>query len=190
MTAASEAVATANLPRTDPDRGLGAAEVEARRAAGLRNTPPPPTTRTYGQIVRENVFTFINNVLFLLGIALVAVGRPVDAIVSVGVISTNIIVSVVQETRAKRTLDRVALLHRPTATVIRDGTATEVPPEDLVVGDLLEVSAGDQVVLDGRMTSGRMQVDESQLTGESDLVVKAPGAEVYSGSFAVSGSGR
>ncbi len=190
MTAAPGAVATATLPRTDPERGLDAAEVEARRAAGLRNTPPPPTTRTYGQIVRENVFTFINNVLFLLGIALVAVGRPVDAIVSVGVISTNIIVSVVQETRAKRTLDRVALLHRPTATVVRDGTAAEVPPEDLVVGDLLEIAAGDQIVLDGRMTSGRMQVDESQLTGESDLIVKAPGAEVYSGSFAVSGSGR
>lgn len=189
MTAAAN-VSTAELAPTDPDRGLGAAEVEARRAAGLRNTPPPPTTRTYRQIVRENVFTFINNVLFLLGIALVAVGRPVDAIVSVGVISTNIIVSVVQEIRAKRTLDRVALLHRPTARVVRDGAATDAAPEELVVGDLLEVGAGDQVVLDGRMASGRMQVDESQLTGESDLVSKVPGAAVYSGSFAVSGSGR
>ncbi|MBX3030897.1 MAG: HAD-IC family P-type ATPase [Chloroflexi bacterium] len=190
MTAATGIAAPGQLAPTDPDRGLTAAEVETRRAAGLRNTPPPPTTRTYWQIVRENVFTFINNVLFLLGIALVLVGRPIDAIVSVGVISTNIVVSVVQEIRAKRTLDRVALLHRPTATVIRDGEATEVAPEQLVVGDLLEVGAGDQIVLDGRMASGRMQVDESQLTGESDLIVKTPGADVYSGSFAVSGSGR
>jgi cation-transporting ATPase E len=179
-----------SLAPTDADRGLSAAEVEARRAAGLRNTPPPPTTRTYAQIVRENVFTFINNVLFLLGLALVAVGRPFDAVVSLAVISTNIVVSVVQEIRAKRTLDRVALLHRPTATVIRDASAIEVLPEELVVGDLLEVQAGDQIVLDGRMASGRMQVDESQLTGESDLIAKTPGAEVYSGSFAVSGNGR
>src|SRR5688500_180179 len=99
------AAATSTLAPTDPARGLTEGEVVARRAAGLNNTPPPPTTRTYAQIVRENVFTFINNVLFLLGIALALVGRPFDAVVSLAVISTNIIVSVVQETRAKRTLD-------------------------------------------------------------------------------------
>ena len=126
--------ASRSLAPTDPIRGLTVAEVEARRAAGLNNTPPPPTTRTYAQIVRENVFTFINNVLFLLGLALVAVGRPFDAVVSLAVISTNIIVSVVQEIRAKRTLDRVALLTRPTATVIRDGAEHELGPEQLVVG--------------------------------------------------------
>jgi cation-transporting ATPase E len=178
------------LAATDPERGLSADEVVARRAAGLNNTPPPPTTRTYWEIVRENVFTFINNVLFLLGLALALVGRPFDALVSLGVISTNIVVSVVQEIRAKRTLDRVALLHRPTARVVRDGTESDVRPEELVVGDLLEVGAGDQIVLDGRMASGRMQVDESQLTGESHLIGKSPGDEVYSGSFAVSGAGR
>jgi cation-transporting ATPase E len=182
--------ATPSLAPTDPQSGLTTAEVEARRAAGLNNTPPPPTTRTYSQIVRENVFTFINNVLFLLGIALVLVGRPLDALVSVGVISTNIVVSVVQEVRAKRTLDRVALLTRPTATVIRDGKEQELGPEQLVVGDLLVIHAGDQIVLDGRVVEGRVQVDESQLTGESNLIGKAPGDEVYSGSFAVSGAGR
>ncbi|MEZ4596049.1 MAG: hypothetical protein R3C32_03945 [Chloroflexota bacterium] len=119
---------TATLAPTDPERGLSTAEVESRRAAGLNNTPPPPTTRTYAQIVRENVFTFLNNVLFLMGVALIVVGRPIDALVSVGVIFTNIIVSVVQEVRAKRTLDRVTLLHRPTASVVRDGTSSEVPP--------------------------------------------------------------
>ena len=88
--------------------------------------------------------------MFVLGVALVVVGRPLDALVSLAVIGTNIVVSVVQEVRAKRTLDRIALLTRPTADRrprrqrTRDGA-----PEDLVVGDLLRVGAGDQVVLDG-----------------------------------------
>ncbi len=170
--------------------GLSSAEVARRRQAGLGNSPVPPTTRTYGQILRENTFTFVNNILFALGIALVLVGRPLDAVVSLGVISTNIVVGIVQEIRAKRTLDRIALLTRPTATVVRDGTTTHVSPDELVLGDLLELRAGDQVVLDGRIASGAAGLDESQLTGESDVVPKRPGDEVFSGSFATTGSAR
>src|SRR5207344_2396471 len=87
-----------DLPPTT-DAGLDDAEVARRRAAGLGNAPPPPTTRTYAQILRENVFTFVNNILFALGIALVLVGRPFDALVSLTVISTNVIVGIVQEIR-------------------------------------------------------------------------------------------
>src|ERR1700694_3931942 len=111
--------ATAARPETI--QGLSDSEAVARRAAGQGNTAPPSTGRTYLQIVRENVFTFINNILFVLGLALVLVGRPLDALVSVGVIAINIVVSVVQEIRAKHTLDGIALLTRPTATVFRDG---------------------------------------------------------------------
>ena len=153
-----------DLPST-PQSGLDDAEVQRRRAAGHGNAPPPPTTRTYVQILRENIFTFVNNILFALGIALVAVGRPFDALVSLAVISTNVIVGIVQEIRAKRTLDRVALLTRPTATVVRSGEAMELRPEDLVLGDLVAVKAGDQIVLDGRLVAGAITVDESQLTG-------------------------
>jgi magnesium-transporting ATPase (P-type) len=149
-------------------QGLSEREAQARHAAGQGNAAPPPTSRTYGQIVRENVFTFINNVLFLLGLALVLVGRPLDALVSVGVIGINIAVSVVQEVRAKRTLDRIALLTRPAATVLRDGVERAVAPDKLVVGDVLRVGPGDQIVLDGQVLDGSMQVDESQLSGESD----------------------
>ena len=117
------------------------------------------------------------------------VGRPSDAIISLGVISANVLVSVVQEIRAKRTLDRIAVLTRPTAQVVRDGIPRNVPPEELVVGDVLQVGPGDQIVLDGRVIGdGQMQVDESQLTGESNLVPKKPGDEVFSGSFCVNGS--
>ena len=106
-------------------------------------------------------------------------------------ISANVLVSVVQEIRAKRTLDRIALLTRPTAQVIRDGNPCNLPPEELVVGDVLQVGPGDQIVLDGRIIGdGQMQVDESQLTGESNLVAKQAGAAVYSGSFCVNGGAR
>ena len=107
------------------------------------------------QILRENIFTFVNNILFALGIALVAVGRPFDALVSLGVISTNVIVGIVQEIRAKRTLDRVALLTRPPRRSCAPARRCELAPEDLVLGDLVALKAGDQIVLDGRLVDGR-----------------------------------
>ena len=109
---------------------------------------------------------------------------------SLAVISTNVIVGIVQEIRAKRTLDRIALLTRPTATVVRAGATSEVAPEELVLGDLVVGQAGDQIVLDGRLVDGDVGVDESQLTGECDVVRKRPGDEVFSGSFATTGAGR
>jgi cation-transporting ATPase E len=169
--------------------GLTEAEVNQRRSQGLGNKVPPPTGRTYAQIVRENIFTFINMVILTLAIALVLFGRGGDALVSLGVISANVLVSVVQEIRAKRTLDHIALLTRPTAQVVREGLPRNVPPEELVVGDVLQANPGDQIVLDGRVIGdGQMQVDESQLTGESNLVPKQSGDEVFSGSFCVNGS--
>ena len=180
---------TASIP-PPPSTGLTSDDVAARRAAGQGNPEPPSSGRTYWAIIRENVFTFINDVIFLLGIALVIVGRPLDAVVSLAVISTNIVVSVGQEVRAKRTLARIAVLIRPTAAVVRDGMETVLPPERLVLGDLIVARPGDQIVLDGRVVVGRLQVDESQLTGESDLMTRIVGDEVYSGSFCIGGAGR
>lgn len=177
------------VPPSKQPSGLSEQEAAARRAQGLGNKPPPSTTRTYSQILRENVFSFINISIFVLGAALVVVGRPMDALLSVGIIFLNITVSVVQEVRAKRILDHVALLTRPLACVIRDGQERQVPPEQLVQGDVLKLAPGDQVVLDGVVLAGMMALDESQLTGESDLVRKTSGSQVYSGSFCVNGSG-
>ena len=103
------------------------------------------------------------------------VGRPVDALVSLGVIMTNVIVGIVQEIRAKRTLDRIALLTRPTAAVVRGGAVVQVAPDELVLGDLVALEAGDQVVLDGRLVTGAVGLDESQLTGESTWSASGPG---------------
>ncbi len=169
--------------------GLTDEEAAARRARGEGNVAPPATGRSYWQILRENLFTFINITLFGLGFALALLGRWLDAIVSTCVILTNVVVSVVQEVRAKRTLDRIALLTRPQVTLIRSGQEREAPPDEIVIGDILKVGPGDQIVVDGKVVGdGRMSVDESQLTGESNLVEKKEGDPVYSGSFCVSGS--
>ncbi len=172
-----------------PLQGLSDQEVRERRAQGLGNPPAPPTSRTYAQIFQENVFTFINGVIFAFGVALLLVGRPTDGILSVGIISLNVLVSVIQEIRAKRTLDRIALLTRPKATAIREGKTVQVVPEELVVGDVLYVEPGDQIVLDGKVVHGKMAVDESQLTGESNSVPKLNDDPVFSGSFSFQHSG-
>src|SRR4051794_5313661 len=189
-TMAATVTAAADSLAPTPAAGLTSTEVSARRARGLGNKAVAKTGRSYWQILRENVFQFTNNIMFVLAIGLVLVGRPLDALLSVGVVMTNVIVGVLQEIRAKRTLDRISLLTRAMANVVRDDKVAVVAPEELVVGDLVEVSSGDQVVLDGKLATGRLQADESQLTGESDLIAKQPGDEVYSGSFCVTGKGR
>jgi cation-transporting ATPase E len=154
----------------------------------LGNRLAAPTGRTYAEILRENVFTFVNNILFGLGFALLLLGQHTDALVSVGVVAANLLVGVVQEVRAKRILDRIALLTRPTATVIRDSQTRTVDPGEIVRGDLLILTPGDQVVADGPVVSGRIEVDESLLTGESHAVFKEPGDTLHSGTFCASGS--
>src|SRR5215204_3570151 len=168
--------------------GLSADEVGARKARGEVNAPPPPPGRTYRQIIVGNVFSFINNVFYALCLLLVLLGRPFDAILPMAVVLANVAVSVFQEVRAKRKLDEIALLTRPTAKVIRDGREQNVDPAEIVRGDLLMVGPGDQIVVDGAVGGGTMEVDESQLTGESDLVRKRDGDQVFSGSFCVTGS--
>ncbi|HST06048.1 MAG TPA: HAD-IC family P-type ATPase [Chloroflexia bacterium] len=178
-------------PTTYSINGLTQAEVEARRARGEVNAAPPGTGRSYLEIVRQNVFTFINTILFAIGIALVIMGRPDDAIVTAGVVVINVVVGVVQETRAKAKLDKIALLNRPQATVVRDGVEKALDPAQVVLGDVLSVGPGDQVVADGEVIGeGLLDVDESLLTGESDLIRKKAGDPVYSGSFCVTGTAR
>lgn len=170
--------------------GLTEAEAIARRERGEGNNVKIQTSRTYGQILSQNVFTFINMALFFIGFLMILLGLWGDAIVSVGVILMNVVVSVVQEFRAKAKLDRIALLTRPKASVIRDGQEKVVDPSEIVLGDLIVAHAGDQIVVDGEVVgSGKMDVDESLLTGESDLIGKRAGDQVMSGSIVVNGSG-
>jgi cation-transporting P-type ATPase E len=176
---------------TTPVNGLSESEVLQRRQNGQGNNVKLETSRSYAQIVRQNVFTFINTVLFAIGIVLVLLGLYTDALLSVGIAMMNVVVGLVQEMRAKRTLDQIALLTRPKATVIRDGQEKIVDPTEIVLGDILVVNAGDQIVVDGKVVGdGKMDVDESLLTGESDLIAKQADDPVYSGSFCVNGTAQ
>ncbi|MBU1747140.1 MAG: HAD-IC family P-type ATPase, partial [Chloroflexi bacterium] len=170
-----------------PILGLSEREVLARRASGQGNGARLSTSRTYAQILRQHAFTFINVVLFAIGIVLVLMGRWSDAVVTAGLVLLYVVVAVVQEARAKRQLDRIALLTRPRAAVVREGQERAVDPVEIVLGDVLVIRPGDQVVVDGLVLDGQMHADESLLTGESDLVPKHPGDPVYSGSFCVTG---
>ena len=170
--------------------GLTTAEADDRRRRGQANSAVSGTTRGYATILRTNVFSFYNTVLFAIGVALLALGRYSDALISVGLGLVNAMISAVQEIRAKRKLDRLQLLDRAPVLVVRDGRDVEVLPDVVVRDDLLRVRAGDQIVVDGPLVDGRVEADESLLTGESEPVVKDPGDELRSGSLCVAGGGH
>jgi len=175
---------------TDALRGLSERVAQRRRALKLGNDIRFKTSRTYLQILFHNTVTFFNMVLFGLGVSLVVLGKPVEALITSGVVLANVFISMIQELRAKRKLDQIALLTRPTATVIRDRRKKVVDPAEVVQGDLLLLEPGDQVVADGEvLQSDWMSVDESLLTGEADRVPKAQGDKISSGSFCVAGKG-
>lgn len=176
---------------TNPQLGLTTAEAEQRLARGLGNVADLASSRSYAQIVRENLLTFLNITLVGIGVVLVALELPKDAILTCGLAILNAAIGVVQEVFAKRRLDKIALLSRAKSTVIRDGAEQEQFPEQLVIGDILALKAGDQAVLDGTVVGdGQMEMDESLLTGESDAIHKHPGDPVYAGSFCLSGAAR
>jgi len=176
-------------PVVTPIIGLTDDEAQRRRERGQGNNIKIKTSRSYWDILRQNTFTFINNVLFFIGFIMIMLGLWGDAFVSVGVVMLNVVVGIVQEFRAKAKLDKISLLTRPKATIIRNGKERDVDPTEIVLGDILLVRPGDQIVVDGMVIGdGKMDVDESLLTGESDLIAKQRGVQVFSGSFCVNGS--
>ncbi|BCB81801.1 HAD-IC family P-type ATPase [Phytohabitans flavus] len=171
------------------ETGLTAPEVAERIAAGQVNDVPARSSRSVGEIVRANLFTRINAIVGVLLIMILAVGPIQDALFG-GVIIANTLIGVIQELRAKRTLDRLAIVGAARPIVRRDGYAVEVDAAEIVLDDLVELGAGDKIVVDGVVAEAEhLEVDESLLTGEADPVVKRPGDPVLSGSFVVSGAG-
>ena len=168
--------------------GLTHDEVLRRRAAGQGNNVKIKTSRSYWEIFQENLITFINMVFFSLSAIMIALRRYGDAILVAVVILAGVVIGIVQEIWAKRKLDEIALLQRPTASVIREGKELEIVPDDLVLGDFMALRSGDQILVDGVIVGdGKVEVDESLLTGESDLIVKTEGDRVFSGTTCVSG---
>jgi cation-transporting ATPase E len=167
--------------------GLTSAEVADRVARGLVNDVPAAPTRTLAEIVRANVLTRFNFLLGSLLVVILWVGPLQDALFGL-VLVANTLVGIVQEVRAKRTLDRLAVISAPSALVVRDGRPREVGVGEVVMDDLLLAGPGEQVVVDGEVRDATgAEVDESLLTGESEPVGKRPGEQVLSGSFVVAG---
>lgn len=170
--------------------GLSADEVAARIANRQNNVGGERASRTVGEILRANIVTRFNLLLGTLFVAIVAVGQIRDALFGT-VLVANALIGIVQELRAKYTLDHLAVLSEAFTCVVRDGTEENVTIDAVVLDDLVCVRAGDQIVADGivRATTG-LQVDESLLTGEAEPVDKKAGELLLSGSFVVAGAGR
>ncbi|MGW2341877.1 cation-translocating P-type ATPase [Streptomyces sp. NPDC001661] len=182
-----EPVAPAPMPSRAT--GLTRAEVAERVARGEVNDVPVRSSRSVTEIVRANVFTRFNAIIGVLWVIMLCVAPIQDSLFGF-VILANTGIGIIQEWRAKQTLDSLAVIGEARPTVRRDGNAVAVPTSEIVLGDLIEIGPGDKIVVDGTCAEADgLEIDESLLTGEADPVLKRPGDEVMSGSFVVAGGG-
>lgn len=172
---------------TDPATGLTAEQVLARAAKGLTNADEGIRTKTEKQIILENTFTFFNILNFVLAFFVLLVGSFKN-LLFLGVIFSNTIIGSFQGIRAKRMIDKLSLISAPKANVLRDGRLHTIGVSEIVLDDIMQLSAGQQICADALVRSGEVEVNESLITGESDPVTKRAGDELLSGSFIVSGS--
>ncbi|MET4046420.1 magnesium-transporting ATPase [Rhodococcus sp. 1163] len=176
---------------TDAQRenGLTEEEVATLRSEGKSNDVPARASRSVKEIVRGNVFTRINAILGVLLAIVLSTGSVIDGMFGLLIVA-NSGIGIIQEIRAKRTLDALAIVGQSKPVVRRDGEAREVAPDEVVLGDVIELGSGDQIVVDGVVIeSDSLEIDESLLTGEADTIHKQVDGEVLSGSFVVAGSG-
>jgi len=178
------------LADTDVTVGLTSAQVTEQIAAGRTNAVDTKPSRSIWEIVKANVLTRFNAILGALFVLIIITGSIADGLFGL-ILVLNSLIGIVQEYLAKRKLDRLALLNAPVTTVIRDGDSLEIPTAHVVLGDLVELRTGDQVPADGTLASADgLEIDEANLTGESDAVAKSADAEVSSGTTVVAGAGR
>ena len=166
--------------------GLTEEQVKERIEAGQTNADENPNTRTYKQIVKENTLTFFNFLNLVLLVLVLMVGSFKNAFF-VCIIIINTLIGIAQEIRAKKTIDKLAILTAKKSIVLREGKKWTVPTEELVLDDVVCLKTGDQVPADARILEGSLEVNESLLTGEADNLPKNPGDELFSGSFVTSG---
>ncbi|MEU0160854.1 HAD-IC family P-type ATPase [Streptomyces sp. NPDC006261] len=179
-----------DLPPSAHDAtGLTTAEVAERVARGEVNDVPVRSSRSVTEIVRANVFTRFNLIIGVLWVIMLFVAPIQDSLFGF-VIVANTGIGIIQEWRAKKTLDSLAVIGEAKPTVRRDGVAAGISTHEIVLGDVVELGPGDKVVVDGTVAEAdSLEVDESLLTGEADPVLKKPGDPVMSGSFVVAGGG-
>ena len=171
---------------TDDLSGLTEEEVQERRESCEGNTVADQITKTKPQIIRDNLFTLFNFLNFLIAALLFAVGAYSNMLF-IAIIILNILIGIFQELKAKKLVDELSVLNRPTVRVRRDNEERKIALEEIVKDDLMVLASGDQICCDAVVVSGALEMNESLLTGESDAVVKEPGGELLSGSFVISG---
>lgn len=174
--------------RFQPDiqTGLRSEQVQKRFADGLYNQNTQPTTKSIKRICRDNIVTLFNILNLVLGLLIFYVGSYRNMLF-LGVMFFNTTIGIIQEIRAKKTIDKLSIVSAAKVTAIRDGKKTSLGIEEIVLDDIIEFSQGNQIPVDCQLISGEMDVNESLLTGESDSIHKKKGDTIFSGSFVVSG---
>ncbi len=167
--------------------GLTSEEVAKLRAEGKVNISDERVGKSYGKIIRDNLFTFFN-FIWLVVTVLLLLCRSITNMTFLAIVIPNVVISIVQEMKAKRTVEKLSVTTEPKATVIRDGELVTIDSKDIVIGDVMLVEMGRQVLSDAVVISGFAEANESMLTGESDAIKKEVGDKILAGSFFVGGS--
>ena len=162
---------------------------DALAEAGWDNRPVESPTKSDKQIIRENIFTYFNLIFVVLAVCLLLVGDWKDMTFLL-IVAANAVIGIVQQLRSKRTIEKLSLLSAAKVRIIRDGKVRELPVDQLVREDVVELTAGCQIPADGPVLTGQVQVNEALITGEADAVTKEPGDQLLSGSFVISGKCR
>ena len=166
--------------------GLNSDQVNEYFENGWSNEPVEPPSKTVPEIIKSNLFTYFNLVFAVLAALLILAGSFRN-LTFLPVILANLFIGIIQEIRAKNTLDKLSVLNAPKALVVREGRQFSIPAEELVLDDIVIFKAGNQICADAIVVDGEVSVNESLITGESDEISKKPGDELMSGSFIVSG---
>lgn len=172
--------------KADPDKGLTSAQAAERKSMGFDNSPADPPSKTVGEIITDNLFTYFNFIFFILAGLIIYAGTFRD-LTFMPIIIANTLIGIIQELRSKRVLDKLSVMNAPLTAVIRDGREMKLPSKDVVLDDIVIFRSGNQISADAVIIDGNVSVNESLLTGESDEISKGAGDTLMSGSFIVSG---
>lgn len=168
------------------DKGLTSIQAKERKNAGLSNIPPEPPSKSVGEIIADNTFTYFNMIFVILACLIIYAGTYRD-LTFIPIIVANTLIGIIQELRSKNTLDKLSVMNAPETAVIRDGKEISVPSKDVVLDDIAVFRAGNQISADAVIIDGTVAVNEALLTGETDEIYKSTGDVLMSGSFIVSG---
>ena len=187
-TALDIAIAEAEVFDVAPESGLNADQIKARQAKGLVNKVPRHVSKSYARIIVDNVFNFLNVILFLVAIVMALAHLSPSHYFFLLILAANILIGLIQDIHARKLTDKLKIIVDPKATVIREGEERQIPVNEIVLSDVIVLKQGDQVPADATVLSGECKIDESLLTGESEHVRKKMYDNLYSGSYVVSGS--